>query len=123
MVMWNGEGHLPETVRGLEQPEFWLHRGTRCGWCFQCRPLLKGCRMGLRRPSPVFFFVACGLSRDICNSEKERERREGGHWGGPVGAAWGHSGNREQGQMHDVPHTAPHTVPHVLRASGPRDCP
>lgn len=24
MVMWSGKGHLPETVRGLEQPEFWL---------------------------------------------------------------------------------------------------
>lgn len=40
--------------------------------------MLKGCRMGLRRPSPIFFFVACGLSRDICNSEKEREREATG---------------------------------------------
>lgn len=24
MVMWSREGHLPETLKGLEQPEFWL---------------------------------------------------------------------------------------------------
>lgn len=46
---------------------------------FKCLPLLKGCRMGLRKPSPVFFCVACGLTRDIYSSEGEGEG-EGGHW-------------------------------------------
>lgn len=80
--MWSREGHLPETLKGLEQPEFWLlatEKPGADGGCLSachCKRDVEWDSEGPALSSYVWLVASLGTFAALREREREREAIE-----------------------------------------------